>query len=163
MEYPLIVEGQELGKLNVEKEGLFTVFEAQSRMCDGLLRLSVYGQGQEAYLGLMQPWSGGLYLKRKLSRSQLRDFPEEIEYAAPAGLVPPEKKADEAPAAESPPPKPQSIIDESTLTWFRRSDGSLVSHDGKTCLVALPAKLREAPSRAVLREIDGLCYMLFRY
>lgn len=162
MEYPLIVEGQELGKLNVEKEGLFTVFEAQSRMCDGLLRLSVYGQGQEAYLGLMQPWSGGLYLKRKLSRSQLRGFPEKIEYAAPAGLVLPEIKAVEAPAAESPLPKPQSMGD-STLTWFRRSDGSLVSHDGKTCLVALPAKLREAPPRAVLREIDGLCYMLFRY
>lgn len=162
MEYPLIVEGQEWGRLSVEKEGLFTVFEAQCRMCEGLLRLSVYGQGREAYLGLMQPWSGGLYLRRKLSRAQQKDFPEEIEYAAPAGLVPPEKKAVEKPEPENPAPAPQSLS-EGALTWFRRSDGSLVSHDGKSCLVALPAKLREAPPRAVLREIDGGCYMLFRY
>ena len=37
----------------------------------------------------MQPWSGGLYLRRRLSRSELRRIPEVIEYAAPAGLCTP--------------------------------------------------------------------------
>ena len=162
MDYPLMVEGQELGRLSVEKQGLFTVFEAHSRMREGLLRLSVYGEGREAYLGLMQPWSGGLFLRRKLSRAQLKAFPEEIEYAAPAGLAVSGNRAAEAPVPEVCEPTPQSINDD-TLTWFRRSDGSLVSHDGKSCIVALPAKLREASPRAVLRDIDGHCYMLFRY
>lgn len=162
MDYPLMVEGQELGRLSVEKQGLFTVFEAHSSMREGLLRLSVYGEGREAYLGLMQPWSGGLFLRRKLSRAQLKDFPENIEYAAPAGLAISENKAAKVPGPETPEPAPQ-VISDNTLTWFRRCDGSLVSHDGKSCIVALPAKLREASPRAVLREIDGLCYMLFRY
>ena len=104
MEYPLIVEGQELGKLNVEKEGLFTVFEAQSRMCDGLLRLSVYGQGQEAYLGLMQPWSGGLYLKRKLSRSQLRGFRKKSSTPPRQGWCRPREKPTKRPQWKAPLP-----------------------------------------------------------
>lgn len=89
MEYPIIIDGAEAGTLNVTVEGLFTVFEANVRAHEGLVRLSVYGGGQEGYLGVMQPWSGGLYLRRRLSRSELRRIPEVIEYAAPAGLCTP--------------------------------------------------------------------------
>lgn len=162
MDFPLMVDGRELGRLSVEKQGLFTVFEAYCPGQEGLLRLSVYGEGREAYLGLMQPKSSGLYLKRKLSRAQLADFPGRIEYAAPAAMTQPEKKATTPPAEDFAPPSPQES-GEGGLTWFRRCDGSLVSHDGKSCIVALPAKLRGASTGTVVREIDGGSYMLFRY
>ena len=86
MEHPIIIDGNAAGSLTVTEDGLFTVFEATLPGCGELLRLSVYGGGREGYLGVMQPWSGGLYLRRRLSRSELRRMPEVIEYAAPAGL-----------------------------------------------------------------------------
>ena len=157
MEYPIMLDGVEQGRLSVERQGLFTVFEAYCRKREGFLRLSVYGGGREGYLGLMQPRSGGLYLKKKLSRAQLAEFPEEIEYAAESG------KAQKPRATE--PLKVETTVgtDAGGLVWFRRCDGSLVGHDGKSCIVALPAALRQAPPRAVVREIDGQSYMLFRY
>ena len=89
MEHPIIIDGNAAGSLTVTEDGLFTVFEATLPGCGELLRLSVYGGGREGYLGVMQPWSGGLYLRRRLSRSELRRIPEVIEYAAPAGLCTP--------------------------------------------------------------------------
>ncbi len=86
MEHPIIIDGNAAGSLTVTEDGLFTVFEATLPGYGELLRLSVYGGGREGYLGVMQPWSGGLYLRRRLSRSELRRMPEVIEYAAPAGL-----------------------------------------------------------------------------
>lgn len=86
MEHPIIIDGNAAGSLTVTEDGLFTVFEATLPGCGELLRLSVYGGGREGYLGVMQPWSGGLYLRRRLSRSELRRIPEVIEYAAPARL-----------------------------------------------------------------------------
>ena len=86
MEHPIIIDGNAAGSLTVAEDGLFTVFEATLPGYGELLRLSVYGGGREGYLGVMQPWSGGLYLRRRLSRSELRRMPEVIEYAAPAGL-----------------------------------------------------------------------------
>lgn len=86
MEHPIIIDGNAAGSLTVTEDGLFTVFEATLPGYEELLRLSVYGGGREGYLGVMQPWSGGLYLRRRLSRSELRRMPEVIEYAAPAGL-----------------------------------------------------------------------------
>lgn len=89
MEHPIIIDGNAAGSLTVTEDGLFTVFEATLPGYGELLRLSVYGSGREGYLGVMQPWSGGLYLRRRLSRSELRRMPEVIEYAAPAGLCTP--------------------------------------------------------------------------
>lgn len=89
MEHPIIIDGNAAGSLTVTEDGLFTVFEATLPGYGELLRLSVYGGGREGYLGVMQPWSGGLYLRRRLSRSELRRMPETIEYAAPAGLCTP--------------------------------------------------------------------------
>lgn len=86
MEHPIIIDGNAAGSLTVTEDGLFTIFEATLPGYGELLRLSVYGGGREGYLGVMQPWSGGLYLRRRLSRSELHRMPEVIEYAAPAGL-----------------------------------------------------------------------------
>lgn len=87
MEYPIMIDGAAAGTLNVTTAGLFTVFEANVPGREGLLRLSVYGGGDEGYLGVMQPWSGGLYLRRRLSRRECAALPQKIEYAAPAGAA----------------------------------------------------------------------------
>jgi len=155
MEYPLIVSGKQLGLLSVHREGLFTVFEARCSTRNELLRISVYGQGREGYLGIMQPWSGGLYLKRKFSRGQMKDFPETIEYAAPAGM---NIKKENTKAAMA-----DHDLEEEVLCWYRMCDGSLIHNDGSGIIVALPTKLRRYTPGTVLREIDGRLYMLFRY
>ena len=88
MDYPLMIDGNDAGTLSVSEEGLYTCFEAHAVEHDGLVRLWVCGGGECAYLGVMQPWSGGLYLRRRLSRRELKDFPAQIEYAQPEVLPP---------------------------------------------------------------------------
>ncbi len=83
--YPIIIDGAPLGALEVKKNGVRTQFHARCRMVDGLLRLSVYGQGREGYLGVMVPESGELTLTRSLSPLDMRAFPETIERVGRAG------------------------------------------------------------------------------
>lgn len=52
---------------------------------------------------------------------------------------------------------------EDGLLWYRRGDGSLVSFDGVSSLLAIPARLRAAPAQAVERVIEGKKYLVFRY
>ena len=147
------------------------------------MRLWVCGGGECAYLGVMQPWSGGLYLRRRLSRRELKDFPAQIEYAADRGSSSLHNSSGSvekldiefaAPIAGlhndyisslTPScPFPADIPEDApSLQWFSRRDGTLVSFDGISCLVALPAELRRADRRAVIREIAGRKYMVFRY
>ena len=182
MEYPLIIDGLEQGKIRVQNEGLYTVFEAElADVHEGLYRIWLHGDGESAYLGLMQPWSGGMYLRRKLSRSEQRHFPKQPEYASNANGeslhningVGSSKCGDNADGklgshnAETAAPsghegsKAQEAGDE--LLWFKRPDGSLVSFDGESQLVALPVQLRHESTGAVLRRIEGREYMIFRY
>lgn len=182
MDYPLIIDGNEAGTLSVSEEGLYTCFEAHAGERAGLVRLWVCGGGECAYLGVMQPWSGGLYLRRRLSRSELKGFPAQIEYAADQdgkslhnsessaaksdteSVVPALSLHNiETPSSTSC-PFPADIPENTpSLQWFSRRDGTLVSFDGISCLVALPAELRRADRRAVIREIAGRKYMVFRY
>lgn len=192
MEHPIIIDGNAAGSLTVTEDGLFTVFEATLPGYGELLRLSVYGGGREGYLGVMQPWSGGLYLRRRLSRSELRRIPEVIEYAAPAGLGTPaeggraaegntdgasakaeaesvqlsdEPRADSAggeAAAEHDAPAAENS-GEDGLLWFSRPDGTLTAFDGRGSIVAIPAELRRDAPGAVIKKINGRIYMLFRY
>ena len=63
--------GQEVGTVAVQVEGLYTCFESS---CDGcgeeLCRLYVVGESGRFLLGVPEPVSGCLRLKRKLSCSQ---------------------------------------------------------------------------------------------
>lgn len=183
MEYPLIIDGEKCGRLNVTQEGLYTVFEAVAAREGELVRLSVYGGGRESYLGVMQPWSGGLYLRRRMSRRERAAMPPELEYAAPSGMIARSESvlydevdpnAQATPEGESAPtPQAREVTarkkaelapaDDDALVWFSRPDGSLTAFDGEKSLVALPAELRRAEPRAALREINGRTYMLFRY
>ena len=183
MDYPLIIDGIDAGTLSVSEEGLYTCFEAHAGEHEGLVRLWVCGGGERTYLGVMQPWSGGLYLRRRLSRSELKDFPTQIEYATghdDGGLhnfknsaikpdiesAVPTISLHNASAVSPTPscPFPADIPEDTlSLQWFSRCDGTLVSFDGISCLVALPTELRRADRRAVIREIAGRKYMVFRY
>lgn len=160
MEYPILISGQRTGSLSVEQQGLFTVFEAQCAPYEGILRLSVYGGGREGYLGVMQPWSEGLYLRRKLSRKELEGFPAEPEYAAEAGLALPsaEKKHEHRDILRNDAPS-----DENDVIWLKACDGSLRRREGDGFILALPARLRRIPRGAVLKYIEGQPYLLFRY
>lgn len=183
MDYPLIIDGNDAGTLSVSEEGLYTCFEAHAGERAGLVRLWVCGGGECAYLGVMQPWSGGLYLRRRLSRRELKDFPAQIEHAADraikslhnskisaaepdvASAAPVASLHNVCGASTTPScPFPADIPEDApSLQWFSRRDGTLVSFDGISCLVALPAELRHTDRRAVIREIAGRKYIVFRY
>lgn len=185
MKYPIIINGAEAGELSMSTDGLFTLFEAQAK-AEGLVRLCVFGGGKRGYLGVMQPWNGGLYLRRRLSRSERRQFPAVIEYAAPLEEFEAAEREDErTPVLESSPwavgdDAPTCIDEDKTapyeareevmpsvaedeLIWFARADGTLVRPDGERSIIAIPADLRRRAPGAVLRIINGRSYMLFRY
>lgn len=166
MEYPLMINGEARGTLSEREDGLFTVFEATAFEVEGLLRLAAYGGGEEGYLGVMQPWSGGMYLKRRMTRRERAALPDAIEYAAPAG----ERRGSGAdicePAlanAETADGDDKAEAEDDGLIWYSRPDGSLTAFDGHGSIVALPTDMRRKAEGAVMREINGRRYMLFRY
>lgn len=164
--YPLLIDGRESGELRVTRRGALTLFEAEAEDGGGILRLSVYGGGREGYLGVMSPsGEGRVALRRQLSRAALRDFPEHIEYAAPAGAAPAVTEPEPGPEPESA-PEPEPGPDEgpeSGLIWYSSPDGTLSAHDGRRLLVALPADDARVPAWAgdVVRSINGRKYVVF--
>lgn len=193
MDYPLLLGGEKAGTLRIEQQGLYTCMEVTAEAREGLLRIWVQGGGREAYLGVLQPGEEGLYLRRRLSRRELADFPQVIEQAsdqqlppqevnithepqalalallpAPAPALEPEPQPEPEPAPQpepEPQPEPQltSTMEPPTLIWQERRDGSLVAKEGSHTLLALPARLRRAPQGADLRRIGGREYLVFRY
>lgn len=83
--YPIILDGETVGELTVSREGLFWGFDAKCEMRGEIVRLSVYGNGTEAYLGIMEPIGDMLRLTKKLSRSALAAFPSKISHAGQKG------------------------------------------------------------------------------
>ena len=167
MEYPLIIGGEVRGRLRVEQEGLYTVFEADAPgLHEGLHRIWIHGEGRSVYLGLLQPWSGGMYLRKKLSKSAMESIPQIVERVSDkerewTEILPQPEENSEPEAPSCPYPAPVSGEDE--LQWFKRPDGSLVAHDGLSSIVALPSSLRGEKHGAVLKNIAGREYILFRY
>ena len=165
MDYPLMIDGVEKGRLKVSQEGLYTVYEAElNGVQEGMFRLWLHGGGECAYLGLMKPWSGGMYLRKQLSRREQERFPQNIEFASNAENIGLHNTKEPAENTAPSCPYPAPITDDGdALQWFTRPDGSLVSFDGISSLVALPVNLRKAAPGAVLRQIAGREYMIFRY
>ena len=83
--YPIMIDDALAGTLEVTKKGAMTVFDARCRGTDALLRLSVYGDDGEGYLGVMVPEDGEMRLRRSMSPLSMKGFPEEIVAAGPAG------------------------------------------------------------------------------
>ena len=179
--YPLLLDGAQAGEVRVSAQGGWTVFEVQCAMVSGIVRVSVYGEGKEGYLGVLAPEGEGLALRRKLSRSELHAFPAAIEYAGRAGApvatpspapdapVGREPMAAGAPPVEPPPepetpPEPEIPPDEADLYWYATTDGALTAFDGEQNLLALPMGDVRIPSDSCgePRNIDGWDYVVFR-
>ncbi|MGI5986399.1 MAG: hypothetical protein ACOX7O_11225, partial [Oscillospiraceae bacterium] len=53
--YPIIFDDMTVGEIAITREGLFWTFAAKCEMRDEIVRLSVFGDGEEGYLGVMEP------------------------------------------------------------------------------------------------------------
>ena len=145
MTIPILIDGKERGALETRREGAYTLFEARCAYVSGVRRLFVFGGGARGCLGVMQPAGGELRLRRKLSRADMRCFPEKIAYAGFAeerSLAAPQKAVPAARGAEE-------------------DAATIVTEEGERYL-ALPCALRRAPPGARVREIGGRRYLLFR-
>ena len=142
--YPIIIGGKTEGELSVFAQGAKTLFRADCRMLSGIVRLAVFGSGCSAYLGVLAPKEDRLYLEKKFSRSEMKEFPEKIEYAAPP---------DEAPR------KSLTKDDGDEVVWEKACDGALFFMDGARSLVALPVgDKRLIGQRHEMRTINGEQY-----
>lgn len=80
--YPVIIDGMEIGELSVYKSGIMMVFDARCRdVGEGIVRLSAFGDGDPAYLGVMSPDGGMLRIKKTFSRAAMRGFPKKLTHA----------------------------------------------------------------------------------
>lgn len=161
-EYPIVLAGTRVGTLKVEQKGLLTVFDASATDNGEMLRISVYGEEGEGYLGVMRPENGVLRLVRRFSRAAMAQFPRVIDYAAPAGEG---FRADNSACPAEPQARPEGgeAADESEITWFSAPDGTLSTFDGKRLLIALPTDNISVPkgSEGMLRRINGREYIVF--
>lgn len=155
MDYPFYYKGKRAGTLSVTESGIYTLFRLTAEGVDEkMLRISVYGEGKEACLGLAEVRAGKLELEKKLSRQSMKAFPGKIGYAAKAG-----EKAEEKTEVR----KPEIKKEEKGLIWEKRPDGSLYTRDAAGGLVALPSDLRTEAGRERIKVIEGRSYMIFRY
>ena len=138
--YKILHSGQSIGTLETSADGLYTVFTARCEPVLPRLRLHVWGERDHAYLGLMLPEDGALYLSRRLSRLECSRLPSPILYAA----------GEEHTPAES-------------ADWKPAPDGTLRRTEGGVELVAVPRERARVPGvpRQLLREIDGREYLVF--
>ncbi|MBQ8264077.1 MAG: hypothetical protein IJY96_04780 [Oscillospiraceae bacterium] len=177
--YPVIIGGAVCGKLRVEKSGGYTVFAAECPMQEGVIRLSVYGDGREGYLGVPMPRDGRLCIEKKLSPSALKAFPSEIDHCGIAGEKPEpecqpqqEEKAAEPCAAESADgsrceegekAEQECSADEDGPFWYAAADGALVSRSEGLEMVALPPEDERVPKDipGAPRIIEGKEYLVY--
>ena len=95
-EYPVILDGKNVGKLSISTAGGKTVFDAFCPGMTRLIRLSVYGCGREGYLGVMQPENGGMRLRKLMSTKELTGFPQQIDHAGCQNEVLTSQQSDQA-------------------------------------------------------------------
>ena len=135
---PVYIDGKNCGKLDIQQDGLMTVFAVQSGIkTNKIVRLYLYGSGKSALLGTMQPEGEGLGIVRRFSRAEMKKLPQNIEYAADR-------------------PIPES--GGSDTLWRRGKMGCLIS-DG---LIAIPAdETRLGRVSDKLRRIEGRAYLIF--
>ncbi len=154
-EYPIYIKGKKAGRLWEQRQGLYTTFTAKACGTEPVL-LRVYGGGKSAPLGRLLPRGGELFLSRRMTRNDMRCWPENIEYAGdrnPTG----ERKQQEQLRQESEEASPA----EGDRVWYAQRNGVLLC-PGEG-LIALPAALRD--KRGVLsriRVINGKEYLVFR-
>ena len=175
-EYPVIIDGRNLGTLKVYRDGLMTVFEAECDDVQRLIRLSVFSpEGEEGRLGVMLPENGVLRIRKCFSRAALESMPDEIFCAAESGNpfdgdIPPRQQADEGTecepeqeqdkkADEQPDETPECETQPQNqdTVWFPLPEGTLVSVQ-EPYLVAMPWREGIIPGQE--RIIQGKRYVI---
>ena len=154
-EYPIYIKGKRAGRLCAQKQGLYTLFTARACGTEPVF-LQVYGEGKSAPLGRLLPRGGELFLSRRMTRNDMRCWPESIEYAGDRNSTG-ERKQQEQLRQESEEASPA----EGDRVWYAQRNGVLLC-PGEG-LIALPAALRD--KRGVLsriRVINGKEYLVFR-
>ena len=138
--YNIVHSGKTIGTLETTADGLYTVFTARCEPVLPRLRLSVFGETAHAYLGLMLPEDGALYLQKRLSRLECARLPSPILYAA---------------GEDNAPPRPDD--------WRPAPDGTLRRTEGGVLFIAVPRERARVPGvpRHLLRVIDGREYLVF--
>lgn len=172
--YPILLNRAEAGTLTVAQDGLFWVFDAKCAMQTELVRLSVFGEGGEGYLGIMEPCGDSLVLTKRLSRASLAGFPLTITHAGVHGeaaasvIEAPQKteivavNADDAPLDENKPPSQQRISPPNSFVWrpcpcpcalvsglaekaaLGSVRGSFFAQDGERTYIAVPVEAASA-------------------
>ena len=168
--YPIVIDGELVGKLTVTAQGARTVFDAVCRPLPGVVRISVYGGGAEGALGVLTPDGEQFGLHKILSRTELKNFPQEIESVERSGLKH-AAAAEEEPAAPVeqavgdavPEPAPEVPEDTDGLFWYSSPDGALVCFDGTRSLIALPLGDERIPEGygGQRRSIEGKEYIVY--
>ena len=156
---PILYENKPVGTLSAEADGLYTVYTAACSV-PGLrrLRLSVYGEDSETYLGLMLPdETGRLTLRKRLTRTERTRLPDPALFAAEEHAVFPES----APKQDAPSPEPAP--GQGDVLWHAGPDGTLYAVEGARAWIAIPEAHASVPpeARRLLREIDGGRYLVF--
>ena len=160
--YPVFFEKSLWGELNVSSKGSMLVFEASCSMREGVLRISVYGQGREGYLGVLMPEGDRLCLRKAMSRNMLRDFPREIERVGLSGeTTGTESTAQEPDGSSSEEEKHEVCAEE--VYWYSSPDGVLVGFDGEQGLVALPVGDERIPAnhKGEVKTIEDREYVVY--
>ena len=162
--YPIIIRGEKCGELSVTKEGAYTRFFAKCDKRAEVIRICVYGEGKEGYLGVPIPKGDKLVLDKRLSPASMKHFPERIEGCTLAGHLPIEKEEDKH-EAEPMEECTQAEVSEEECSrlWYATTDGALVSKDGETEMVALPPDDERVPKNfpGQPRIIEGKEYLVY--
>ena len=151
---PILYANKPVGTLSIEQDGLYTVYTGACAVPElRSLRLSVYGEDSEAYLGLMVPdGEGVLSLRKRLTRLERERLPDDPLFAAEEHAEIPEREntSEDIPA-------PDDVL------WHAGADGTLYAVQGERAWLAIPEAHADLPpeARSLLREIGGGRYLVF--
>ena len=162
--FPLLREGKTVGELTVEREQLYTWFEARCRPLDETLWCAwAVGDLGEIRLGVLEPCGGGLSIRRRFSGRMVQPAVRFQEAATTAIYT-------ETPGSWKPLTHPERAFQ---TPWLRqllgREPEALIREEGERRCVAVPYDpARPFPLTrlfcfAQIRRIAGRNWAVFRF
>ncbi len=163
MEEKIFIDGEERGTLKIRSDGIYTVMEAEIFSNEELMRLYVQGDEKTFSLGIMEPKGKKAVLRKRLSKIEMKKFPQNIQrvIALPLGQHPAESEKAAKDIVQ--PAKRQEIRKESQKNYWIYKNGDLffITEEGR--FLAFPTELRKEVPGLRLKKYKNRQYMLFRY
>ena len=163
MKLEIFRENRKVGVLNISREGLYSVYEAETEKFPGLMRLYTEGEDEFFSPGLMKPEKDRLSFRRKFTAMQLSAFPRNPERAL---ILPADEKPQEKKQKTVQKPENYSIIKKQSKTekiWTELPDGCLFGLAGGHSFLAFPCDIHEK-IRGIRRVMyKNREYIVFRY